>query len=87
MEAEVGAEGAAAEIVQGGGAGCFGDLQDDRFQCGEHAQAGALPERHQTHGGRDQVRGEGLEVGGGGGVFRDAMPAGHGADGDRIGHA
>ena len=84
---DIGAEGAAAEIVQGGGAGRFGDLEDDRFQHGEHPQAGALAERYQTHSGRDQVRGERLQISRRGGVLRDAVGAGQSADGDRIGDA
>ncbi len=50
-------------------------LQDGRFQGGQRAQAGGLAERDEADGGGNQVGGEGLEIGNGGGVFGNAVYA------------
>ena len=63
------------------------DMQDGRLECGEHAQAGALPERDEAHCGGDQVDGEGLEVRGCGYVFTNAVTAREGAHRHGIGDA
>ena len=71
---DVGAEGAAAEIVEACAALRRGDAsRDGRLQRGEDAQAVALAERHQADGGGDEVGGEAVQVGGER-VRRAAMP-------------
>ena len=70
---EVGTEGAAADVVQGGARRGFGHVADRRFQRGEHAQPGGLAERHEAHRRRDQVGREGLQMGRGGGVLVDPV--------------
>ena len=61
---DVGDDGRSAEVVEGSGFGGVGDTSNDGGEGAQHPEPVALAERHGAHAGRDQVGGEGLEIGG-----------------------
>ena len=82
---DVGQEGRGAEIVERGGFGAAGGLQDERFERGDDCERALLAGDAEPDAGLDEVHREGLQPGGERGFERDLVGAEDGAGSDAVG--